>query len=209
MEVSLSSKEVLQKFREEGCVHKMKEKQRRPGPAWSHVALNAGALGETNCAVRAGFKNIATTEIDKKLKEMAFDFTGSKSLGDTFAQDFSKHHAPAMVSATVQCIDYSSGSPKVGTEKLHGVDGDSGWQFVMVAQPVLQLRPLIIEMEMVGNAVQVHGSKEFLFICTAITRKPYELVAALVRMQSYGDIINKERVILVANHKYEDSLGIW
>ena len=45
MEVSLSSKEALQKFREEGCVHKMKEKQRRPGPAWSHVALNAGALG--------------------------------------------------------------------------------------------------------------------------------------------------------------------
>ena len=201
MEVSLSSKEVLKKFREEGCVHKMKEKQRRPGPAWSHVALNAGALGETNCAVRAGFKNIATTEIDKKLKEMAFDFTGSKSLGDTFAQDFSKHHAPAMVSATVQCIDYSSGSPKVGTEKQHGVDGDSGWQFVMVAEPVLQLRPLIIEMEMVGNAVKVHESREFLFICTAITRQPYELVAALVRMQSYGDIINKERVILVANHK--------
>ena len=62
MEVALSSREVLKKFREDGCVHKMKEKQRRPGPAWSHVALNAGALGETNCAVRAGFKNIATTE---------------------------------------------------------------------------------------------------------------------------------------------------
>ena len=54
----------------------MKALLRRPGPAWSIASFNAGDLLALMGSVRAGFKSICVTEIDKDFKKMTFDFTG-------------------------------------------------------------------------------------------------------------------------------------
>ena len=83
----------------------------------------------------------------------------------------------------------------------HGCDGDKGgWQFVLSVQPVLLLQPLIVEYEMVANALEVHDAAEVVFVAGAYKKAEYRVLAFKVTMQQYGDIVNKNRLMLVATH---------
>ena len=72
---------------------------------------------------------------------------------------------------------------------------------MLSVQPVLQLRPLIIEYEMVANALEVHDGAEVIFMASTYKKASYLVLAAKVTMQQYGDIVNKHRFMMVAVHR--------
>lgn len=196
----LATSEVLEAFREGGSIKKLKKLLRRHGPAYSYVALNAGGLLQLLGAIRAGFKSTCVTEIDKDFKAMIVDFTGQPAKGDTFKLKAKGMHSPAVVGVTTECPNYSHGSTDVRTGKPHGVDGETGWQFVLSVRVVLWMKPLIIEYEMVSNAVYVHEGAEFKFVVKVFCSNKYCMDVATVKMQQYGEILNKERLMMVGNH---------
>ena len=125
----LASSEVLETFRNDGSIDKIKTLLRRKGPAFSAAHLNAGSMLALIGSARAGFKSVLVTEIDKDFKAAIHDLTGQASAGDTFRVKAEEQHSPAFISVTTECPNYSGGSPAVQKGLLHGVDGDSGWQF--------------------------------------------------------------------------------
>ena len=49
---------------------------------------------------------------------------------------------------------------------------------MLSVQPVLQLRPLIIEYEMVANALEVHDGAEVIFVASTYKKANYQVLAA-------------------------------
>ena len=58
-------------------------------------------------------------------------------------------------------------------------------------QPVLLLQPLIVEYEMVTNALEVHDAAEVVFVAGAYKKAEYRVLAVKVTMQQYGDIVSE------------------
>ena len=202
VDAGLAPREILAAFREAGSVATLKALQRRKGPAYSMVSFNTGGMLQLMGGVRALFKSLYTTEIDKQFKAAINDFTGVTCLGDTFKQDYSKLHSVVLASITTECPDYASGATNVRLNLKHGCDGDKGgWQFVLSVQPVLQLRPLIVEYEMVANALKVYDGAEVIFVASTYKKAAYLVLAAKVTMQQYGAIVNKHWFIMVAVHQ--------
>ena len=86
VDAGLASREILAAFREAGTVATLKALQRQKGPAYSMASFNTGGMLQLMGGVRALFKSLYTTEIDKQFKAAINDFTGVKCLGDTFTQ---------------------------------------------------------------------------------------------------------------------------
>lgn len=196
-EILMSSQKVLAEFREGGAVKLLKVKQRRKGPAYGMLSINTGGMLGLMGGIRAGFKNVGATEVDKVFNSMIADFTGMKSLGDTFKVDYEGMHSPAYATVTTECPNYSRGSADVLNEKRCGVDGNSGWQFILSLRPIMTLRPLIVEYEMVAHAVNVHNGREVWHVLKTLQTTGYIVRAALVEMKAYGDLVNKERLMIV------------
>ena len=100
VDAGLASREILAAFREAGSVATLKVLQRRKGPAYSMASFNTGGMLQLMGGVRALFKSLYTTEIDKQFKAAINDFTGVKCLGDTFTQDYSKLHSVVLARIT-------------------------------------------------------------------------------------------------------------
>ena len=201
VDAGLASSDILESFRVGGSVQKLKQLQRRRGPAYSMASFNAGGMLQLMGGIRALFKCLYSTEIDKDFKGALWDLTGIKCLGDTFRQDYPQMHSVALASITTECPDYASGASNVRRNLKHGCDGDKGgWQFVLSVQPVLLLQPLIVEYEMVANALEVHDAAEVMFVAGAYKKAEYRVLAVKVTMQQYGDIVNKNRLMMVATH---------
>ena len=62
--------------------------------------------------IRALFKCLYSTEIDKDFKSALWDLTGIKCLGYTFRQDYPEMHRVALASITTECPDYASNEPQ-------------------------------------------------------------------------------------------------
>ena len=203
-EVMLSSSVILEGFREEFSVKALKARQRKKGSAYSMVSHFTGGMLGVMASLRVGFKVMSSCEIIKMYKRAIYDLTGIKCSGDTFNQDPVGLHQPAYMQVTPECPDYSRGSTAFREKLNHGVDGETGWQLVMALKPISILMPLIVEIEMVANVLTVHGGKEVVFVLKALNNLYYNVHAAIVKMQSYGDMIGKERLVVVGCH---ESLG--
>ena len=191
-EAFVTSNVILEGFRGGGSIEVLKARQRRNGPAYSYISLFTGGMLGMMSALRVGFKNVMSTEIVKPYKRAIKDLTGIGCHGDTFAVDYSSIHSPCYMQVTTECPDYARGSTVVREGMLHGVDGESGWQLVLVMEPISQLMPLIVEIEMVANALVVHEGKEVTFVMEKLHELKYHVHAAIVKMQSYGDIICRQ-----------------
>ena len=200
-EAFVTSNVILEGFREGGSMEVLKARQRRNGPAYSYISLFTGGMLGMMSALRVGFKNVMSTEIIKPFKRAIKDLTGIGCHGDTFAVDYSSIHSPCYMQVTTECPDYARGSTVVREGMLHGVDGESGWQLILVMEPISQLMPLIVEIEMVANALAIHDGKEVAFVMEKLHGLKYHVHAAIVKMQSYGDIIGKERLVVVGCHE--------
>ena len=184
VDAGLASREILAAFREAGTVATLKALQRQKGPAYSMASFSTGSMLQLMGGVRALFKSLYTTEIDKQFKAAINNFTGVKCLGNTFKQDYSKHHSVVLVSMTTEYPDYASGATNVKLNLKYGCDGDKGgWQFVLSVQPVLQLQALIVEYEMVANALEVHDGAEVIFVASTYKKAGYQVLAAKVTIQ--------------------------
>ena len=92
VDAGLASSEILESFRSGGSVQKLKSLQRRRGPAYSMASFNAGGMLQLMGGIRALFKCLYSTAIDKDFKGALCDLTGIKCLGDTFRQDYPNMH---------------------------------------------------------------------------------------------------------------------
>ena len=85
VDAGLASSNILESFRIGGSVQKLKALQRRRGPAYSMASFNAGGMLQLMGGIRALFKCLYSTEIDKDFKSALWDM-GSSAWVTLFAR---------------------------------------------------------------------------------------------------------------------------
>ena len=139
----------LSEWRESLTLIQAKQACRRISNSYSCGVLCSGGCLDTLAAIRSGFVPIWGTEIEPVMKTMWSDLTGTASLGDTFAVDWSQQRRPSCIFSGQPCPDFSlSGSKK-------GVYGSTGWQYVAQCDVILKVHPHSFVLEMVANVMDV------------------------------------------------------
>ena len=156
--------------------------------------LSSGGCIDLIAAVKASFKPIWSTEINKSQQLMWEDLTGTVCYGDTFKQDYSKIQSPDYLTSGQPCIDYAnSGS-------CDGDEGETGWMFTEQTTIILQLQPKAFRLEISDNAINVHDGREVMEVVNTL-KQQYVVKAAVIPVWHYGDCTSRKRLFIVGFHK--------
>ena len=158
------------------------------------AAFSSGGCLDSIAAIATGFAPIWGTEVCERKRTMWANLTGTPDLGDTFHIDYANVESPNMLIAGQTCVDYSSSGPKTGA------DGDTGWMFVKQADPILSLQPESFCLEMVANAIRIHGGKEVRQLVDKL-RSKYVVKYKVIRTIDHGDATNRTRLFIVGFHR--------
>ena len=167
--------------------------------------LAVGGCLSALSSLRCGFRHIFTTETDPHKTEMAELLTRAPCIGDTFAHDFKQLRARyghcSYLKSGQPCVDYSSPGPQTG----RGKDCRTGWMYTAQGQCILELEPDVVCLEQVAHIMKVDQSavKEIIEKLETV----YVVHTAILNVWRYGDVSNRERLMIVAIHKKFGSMA--
>ena len=169
------------------------------GGVFTVAELAVGGCLSALSSIRCGFKHIWTTETDEHKAGLAELLTRAPCIGDTFAHDYKQLRARyghvSYLKAGQPCTDYSSPGPHTG----RGEGSRTGWMYTAQGQCILDLQPDVVCLEQVAHIMKVDKSA----VDELITQLEihYVVHCAIVNVWRYGDVSNRERLMIVAIHK--------
>ena len=185
------------------------------------VVLQSGGLLCTLAAIRSGWTPIFGTEIcpqhptapqmceevkqiqncnKNKQQQMWKHLTGTPCYGNTFTNitRYSKLERPIYLKVSPECTYYSIGGGQSGSNSL------TGWQLPDVALVILEIEPLIAQIENSSNAPNVNNGDDVMTLKQRLSIKYTLHINDNMSSYDYGDNIHSERWICIAIH---ESLG--
>ena len=181
------------------------------------VVLQSGGLLCTHSAIRSGWSPIWGTEIcpkhinapvicqsipqisdckENKQQQMWCDLTGTMSMGNTFTNvtQYSKLERPIYLKVSPECTYYCIGGPKTGSKSL------TGWQLPDIAIVILEIEPLIAQIENSSNAPNVGDGKDVMTLKERLSNTYTLHISEKTLSYDYGDNVHSERWICIAIH---------
>ena len=169
------------------------------GGVFTVAELAVGGCLSALSSIRCGFKHLWTTETDEHKAGLAELLTRAPCIGDTFAHDYKQLRARyghvSYLKAGQPCTDYSSPGPHTG----RGEGSRTGWMYTAQGQCILDLQPDVVCLEQVAHIMKVDKSAVDELITQLETH--YVVHCAIVNVWRYGDVSNRERLMIVAIHK--------
>ena len=181
------------------------------------VVLQSGGLLCTHSAIRSGWTPIWGTEIcpkhinapamcqtisqissctDNVQQRMWSELTGTQSMGNTFTNitQYTKIEKPMYLKVSPECTYYCIGGAKTGSNSL------TGWQLPDIALVILEIQPLIAQIENSSNAPNVNDGKDVLTLKQRLSTKYTLHISDNTSSYDYGDNVHSERWICIAIH---------
>ena len=175
------------------------------------VSLHSGGLVDTLSAIRAGWTPIWGAEIcpthtqlpiqcdkikrhskcEDNLQQRLWNIlTGTTSYGNaySFLHKYTNLQRPMYLTVGPECIDFCIGGSKDGPA------GATGWMTIEAIRIILMIKPLALRIEQSGNISKFPEVLEFIRNNLSTIYAIHELEAQVWR---YGDVINRERWVLV------------
>ena len=182
------------------------------------VILQSGGLLCTHSAIRAGWCPIWGTEIcpthisapvmcqsieqikdckDNSQQLMWNKLTGTTCYGNTFSNitQYSKLEHPLYIKVSPECTYYCIGGAQTGSVSL------TGWQLPDISMVILEIKPLIVQIENSSNAPNVNFGND---VATLIERLSTEYILHINEAMSsydYGDNVHSHRWICIGVNK--------
>ena len=184
----------LARERDRVDIDTLRQSARTRRNAFTFATFSSGGCCDAIASLKTGLLPLWGTEVCDRKRSAWVDLTGTPDMGDTYKTDFSKLPVPDILWSGQTCVDYSLSGPKTGE------DGTTGWMFVQQTEPILQMQPNAVIIEMVGNAENIHDGREVNKVVAKLSTK-YHVHRKVLRVRDYGDESNRERLILCCLHK--------
>jgi len=179
---------TVEQARAEQAQHKNKN------GSFTVAELCSGGCLDTIAAIRAGFKCVWSSEIDKAQARMYEDLTGAKCLGDTFGQEVEEAMRIHYMKSGQPCPNWArSGNGK-------GEDGETGWMFTEQTKVILKKLPQSFRLEISDFALEVKEGAGVKKVTDALEVR-YVIYQRVVQVWRYGDPSNRKRLFIVGFDK--------
>ena len=115
--------------------------------------------------------------------------TGTTCYGNTFTNvtQYSKIDHPMYLKVSPECTYYCIGGDQTGSNSL------SGWQLPDVALVILEVEPLIAQIENSSNAPKVNNGDDVMTLKQRLSAKYTLHINDCMASYDYGDNIHSER----------------
>ena len=182
------------------------------------VVLQSGGLLCTHSAIRSGWTPLWGTEIcpthtnapimcqsieqlkdcnENSQQQMWYHLTGTTCYGNTFANitQYSKLEKPMYLKVSPECTYYCVGGAQTGSNSL------TGWQLPDVSLVILEIEPLIVQIENSSNAPNVNSGIDVMTLKQRLSSKYVLHIKDQVSSYDYGDNVHSSRWICIGIHK--------
>ena len=156
--------------------------------------LCSGGCLDTLAAMRAGFRPVWSSEVDKSQARMYEDLTGGMCLGDTFGESVSEAERVHYVKSGQPCVNWARPGDKSGE------NGETGWMFVEQTKVILKKMPNSFRLEISDYAPQVDEGAAVEKVVKALEGK-YVIYKRILQMWRFGDPSNRKRLFLIGFDK--------
>lgn len=184
----------LRTMREEHQIEIIKQRSSVRDSAYTFASFSSGGCLDAIASMLSGMAPLWGTEVCEHKRQAWRDLTRTADVGDTYAHDWEYMPTPDVLWSGQVCVDYSLSGPRTGAQ------GETGWMFVKQTDPILLLQPNAVIIEMVANALNIHGGEEVREVKERLSEQ-YHVHQKVVRVWDYGDESNRERLIIVCLHK--------
>jgi site-specific DNA-cytosine methylase len=182
------------------------------------VTLQSGGLLCTLAAIRSTWTPIWGTEICQKhinapvmcqnieqikncdentQQQMWKHLTGTTCYGNTFTNmtQYSKLERPMYLKVSPECTYYCIGGAQTGSNSL------TGWQLPDIAMVILEIEPLVVQIENSSNAPNVNNGDDVMMLKQRLSAKYKLYINGSMQSYDYGDNIHSERWVCIAIHE--------
>jgi len=182
------------------------------------VVLQSGGLLCTHSAIRSGWMPIWGTEIcpkhtnapmicqdieqikdcqENSQQRMWQCLTGTPCYGNTFTNvtQYQKLEKPMYMKVSTECTYYCVGGLQTGSNSL------SGWQLPDVALVILEVEPLMVQIENSSNAPNVNMGLDVETLLERLSSKYNFHINPEIKSYDYGDNVHSKRWICIGIHK--------
>jgi len=123
--------------------------------------------------------------------------TGTTCYGNTFTNvtRYSKIDHPMYLKVSPECTYYCIGGDQTGSNSL------SGWQLPDVALVILEVEPLIAQIENSSNAPKVNNGDDVMTLKQRLSAKYTFHINDCMASYDYGDNVHSERWVCIAVHE--------
>ena len=164
--------------------------------------LSSGVGVDTLASVRAGFRPIWCTEIDKDASEVWKRIYGGECLGDTFKTDWRTVKRVVYLTSGQPCPDYSRAGLKLGQY------GQTGWMFTAQVDVILEIRPVCFRLEISDYAWQINEGEEVKEVLNRLAAH-YFVKHKILNVYGYGDGSYRRRLFIVGFDRQLGEAGQW
>ncbi len=182
------------------------------------VVLQSGGLLCTHSSIRAGWTPIWGAEIcpthtsapimcqaiellkdcnKNSQQRMWHHLTGTPCYGNTFANitQYAKLEHPIYLKVSPECTYYCVGGAQTGSNSL------TGWQLPDISVVILEIEPLIVQIENSSNAPNVNLGHDVMTLKQRLSDRYVLHIRDQVSSYDYGDNIHSRRWICIGLHK--------
>ena len=204
---------MLRAFREDHTIERVKRHYASSLPAYTVFEMATGGCLDSMAAALAGFRHLGGTEdvstaLGAVKASLFSDLTGARCYGDTRAW---REWVPLItegidyLKAGQPCTDYASLGKQLGR---HGKKG--GDLFLLQVQIILALKPKVLRLEMVPNALNVNDAYEVKAVLSELSTL-YHVHSGLIPCWQHGDASARIRLFIVGLRSdiFDDDAWEW
>jgi site-specific DNA-cytosine methylase len=134
---------------------------------------------------------------DNSQQQMWYHLTGTTCYGNTFSNitQYSKLEHPTYLKVSPECTYYCIGGAQTGSKSL------TGWQLPDIAVVILEIKPLVVQIENSSNAPNVNFGEDVETLITRLSDHYILHINEAISSYDYGDNVHSHRWICIGINK--------